>query len=60
MWGVDVCLHTFLNPEPYGGERTAFCLKLMKAKRQSNPITAWTGPEVSSSLRLPDFMIFGT
>jgi hypothetical protein len=29
-------------------------------KGKTNPLQAWTGPEVSRSLRLPDFKTFVT
>jgi hypothetical protein len=31
-----------------------------KGKSKAIPVQAWTDPEVSRSLRLPDFMIVGT
>jgi len=36
------------------------CLYAVKGKRQSNPVTGWTGPEDSKSLRFPDFKTIGT
>jgi len=30
------------------------------AKGKAIPLQAWTGPEVSRTLRLPDFKTFGT
>jgi hypothetical protein len=32
----------------------------LEAKVKAVPLEAWTGPEWSSSLRLPDFKIIGT
>jgi len=31
-----------------------------KQKKAANPLQAWTGPEGSRSLRLPDFKTIGT
>jgi hypothetical protein len=31
-----------------------------KGKGRANPLHAWTGPEDSRSLRLPDFKTIGT
>jgi len=31
------------------------CINLNKGKRKTNLLQAWTGPEVSSRLRVPDF-----
>jgi hypothetical protein len=31
-----------------------------KLKDKAGPVQAWTDPEVSSSLRFPDFKIIGT
>jgi hypothetical protein len=35
------------------------CLLCGKGKGKAIPLQAWTGPEVSRRLRLPDFMIIG-
>jgi len=34
--------------------------KLYKDKGKAIPLQAWTGPEGSRNLRLPDFKTFGT
>ena len=31
------------------------CINLSKGKRKTNPLQAWTGSDVSSRLRVPDF-----
>jgi hypothetical protein len=36
------------------------CDNLVKTKGKAIPLQAWTGPEGSSSLRLPDFKTIGT
>jgi len=33
---------------------------ISKSKRKAIPLQAWTGPEFSSGLRLPDFKTIGT
>ena len=38
-------------------ERSPFC---KDSKGKAIPVQAWTGPEVSRRLRLPDFNIIGT
>jgi len=34
--------------------------KCIKVKGRATPLQAWTGPEGSKRLRLPDFMTIGT
>jgi hypothetical protein len=46
-------------------ERFKFCRKLiwtrlLKVKGKAIPLDAWTGPEGSRRLRLPDFKTIGT
>jgi hypothetical protein len=38
----------------------AFCSFLVRYKGKAIPLQAWTGPEGSRRLRLPDFKIIGT
>jgi hypothetical protein len=35
-------------------------VKKANGKGKATPLQAWTGPEVSRRLRLPDFMTIGT
>ena len=47
------------SPSSIDSFRTAECSKV-KGKDKSIPLQAWTGPEDSKRLRLPDFKTFDT
>jgi hypothetical protein len=40
--------------------KTEFSIVIYPIKRKAVPLQAWTGPEGSSRLRLPDFKTIGT
>ena len=44
----------------YGEERSLFKTSRGKGKVKVIPVQAWTGPEFSRRLRLPDFVTIGT
>jgi len=46
---------------PYDDQRSAECEELQVSKKgKAIPLQAWTGPEGSRRLRLPDFKTIGT
>ena len=51
--------HSFINVFKAFVE-TETCFRCCKRKGTAVPLEAWTGPEGSRSMRLPDFKIIGT
>jgi len=58
---IDCCYMTFLlHVAAYNGHLQGGWLAKARVKGKAIPLQAWTGPEGSRSLRLPDFKTVGT
>ena len=59
---MEVKLHASLNLEvtasiDFEAEAVFSVVESLECKKQTNPVKAWTGPEGSWRLRLPDFKV---
>jgi len=52
--------HITYHNEVYIQLLCSFVLLFLYLKKKATPLQAWTGPEGSRSLRLPDLKTFGT